>query len=158
MLGLPIQLISSSISSIFREKAIKDYFEFGNCLHIFRKTAFSLILFSLIPLTIVLLFGPFLFSFVFGSKWHDAGVFAQILSPMYFFNFIVSPLTYTYYIAQKQKEDLVLHILFLISAGIVFYLGKDISISQLLINYSILFCILYLVYFFRSLKFANGSN
>lgn len=158
MLGLPIQLISSSISTIFREKAIKDYFEFGNCLNIFKKTVFSLLLFSLLPLTIVLLFGPYLFSFVFGVKWYDAGVFAQILSPMYFFNFLVSPLTYTYYIAQKQKEDLVLHVLFLIGTALVFYLAKDITINQLLINYSLLFCILYLVYFFRSLKFANGSN
>lgn len=158
MLGLPVQLISSAISTIFKEKAVRDYFMNGNCLNIFIKTARTLFFLAIIPLLSILLFGPILFSSVFGSKWTDAGVFAQILAPMYFFSFIVSPLSYTYYIAEKQREDLVLHLLFLLSTLVVFYFGEGMSATNLMINYSILFSCLYFIYFIRSYKFAHGHT
>ena len=60
------------------------------------------------PFTILGIFAPEIFAFVFGENWKVAGEFAQIMTPMFFLNFIVNPLSYTFFIAQKQKLNLIL--------------------------------------------------
>lgn len=157
MLGLPMQLISSSFSTIFKEKSVKDYLKNGNCKNIFVKTSKYLFAIALFPLMITLIFGPTLFRLFFGIKWEDAGTYAQLLSPMYFFNFVVSPLTYTYYILKKQKEDLIFHLIFLLVTFSLFYFSNNIKIERMLLMYSLSFSCLYILYYIRSLKFASGQ-
>ncbi|MBL4658377.1 MAG: hypothetical protein JKX73_10275 [Flavobacteriales bacterium] len=49
-------------------------------------------------------FGDDLIQLVFNEKWADAGVFAQILAPWLFFNFLISPISQIPIIVNKQKE------------------------------------------------------
>jgi O-antigen/teichoic acid export membrane protein len=53
---------------------------------------------------LIVLFAPELFAFFFGNYWREAGVYAQILSPWIFLNFIVSPISGVYLIVGKQKQ------------------------------------------------------
>ena len=111
ILGLPIGLISNSIGEVFKQRAASDYNEFGTCRPIFIKTFKALLISSIVPFTILILFGADIFAFAFGEQWRGAGEYSQILGVMFFFRFTVSPLTYVFYIANKQRLDLLLHLL-----------------------------------------------
>jgi len=123
MLSLPIQLMSSAVSEVFRQRAVEDYQMTRNCRPIFVKTLMTLTVLSVLPTTILLILGPNLFVFFFGEQWREAGVFSQILAALYFVKFIASPLSYIFIIAQKQREDFLWHIWMLASSFAAFYLG-----------------------------------
>lgn len=159
MLGLPITFISSAIGEVFRQKASVDYNKYGNCKSFFIKTLKSLLLISILPFTILVIFGPDLFAIVFGEKWKQAGIFARILSIMFLANLITSPLTFLYFIANKQREDFILHIWMLISTIGAFLLGNYVwgTTNAILLCYSINFTIIYMIYLFRSYTFSKGQ-
>ncbi|MDH0089870.1 oligosaccharide flippase family protein [Achromobacter mucicolens] len=106
-MAAPISLLSNSVLDVFKEQAARDYREKGDCRDVYRRTFLTLALIALPPFTILWLFSEVLFSFVFGETWRQSGVYARLLIPMFYMGFIVSPLGYTIYIAQKQHYDLV---------------------------------------------------
>lgn len=160
ILGLPIGFISSAFGEVFRQKAAQDYNEQGNCISVFIKTFKILSLFSIVPFTILILFGPEIFAFILGEKWREAGVYAQIMGIMFFFRFTVSPLTYLYIIANKQKENFYLHFLFFIISYLAFFLGYQVfhSTKTSILIYSILYSAIYCLYLIRSFHFSRGNN
>lgn len=160
ILGMPITFISSAFGEVFRQKAAEDYNRTGSCRDVFIKTFKTLSFLSVLPFAVLAILGPQIFSFVLGAKWIEAGKFAQIMSIMYFFRFTVSPLTYIYYIANKQKEDFYLHFLFLLISFVSFYVGFKVSGSVFIsiLIYAILYSFIYLIYLLRSYKYSKGIN
>ena len=158
LLAMPIQLISTSVSEVFRQKASKDFNIQGECSRVFLKTFKTLLLISVVPFAILMLTAPWLFQFVFGDKWVMAGQFSQILAPMFMLKFIVSPLTYMFFIANKQKQDFVGHILMLVLVAVAFLLAKlftaDYFVS--LMAYSAAYSLIYLLYLYFSYKYSKG--
>lgn len=157
MLGIPILTVSSAIGEVFRQKAAREYNETGSCKPTFLKTFKVLSLMSVIPFIVLIFWGGDIFGFIFGERWRQAGVFAQILGLMFFFRFLVSPLTYVYYVAGRQKEDFFLHLLMLvlgfgsiISAN--YFYGTE---EKMLLFYSLAYSLIYLIYFIRSLSFTE---
>jgi O-antigen/teichoic acid export membrane protein len=159
ILGLPQIFFSSAVVDIFKQKASSAYNSEGNCRAIFTKTAIFLAAFAIIPFAFLALFAPYIFLYVFGSQWTEAGIFAQYLSLLFFFRFIVSPLSYMYIIAGRLKEDLVLHVFFLFLTVGSFYFGNFLFEQKkyILLLYSILYSCVYLVYFIRSYHFSKGN-
>lgn len=157
MLDAPVTLLSSSILEVFRQKASEQYIAFGDCRELFVKTAKNLALISIIPFSLLIIFGTDIFAFIFGEEWRDAGKFAGIFSVYYFFKFVSSPLSYMFYIAEKQKMDFLLHIYMFISSLLIFYLPKiySVSITETLWIYSINFVLIYLTYFLLSYKYSK---
>lgn len=157
-LGMPQILLSSAIVDVFKQKASYTYNQVGNCFEIFKKTFKVLVLLAILPFIIFTFFAPNIFEFVFGSQWHGAGIFAQLLAVLFFFRFVVSPLTYVYFIVGKFKEDFLLHILFLIVTTLSFYLGNLFfqNKNYLILVYSLSYSSVYLIYLLRSYKFSKG--
>jgi O-antigen/teichoic acid export membrane protein len=160
ILGLPIGLISNSIGDVFKQRAASDYNEFGSCRPIFIKTFKALLISSIIPFAILIIFGADIFAFAFGEKWRGAGEYSQILGIMFFFRFTVSPLTYVFYVANKQKLDLYLHLLFIIVGFLSLYLGIKIfeSTNLSLWFFSISYSIVYMIYLIFSYKITIKHN
>lgn len=158
MLGLPITLIGNAIAEVFRQKATEDYHRKGENQDIFKKTFKILTSISVFPLIIILLWGPDLFTLVFGDNWKEAGVFAQILSGYFFLRLIVSPLSYQFIISRKLREDMIWHLWMLISNVILFLVGFQLTENYLLIMgiFSINYIGFYIIYLFRSFKFSKG--
>lgn len=104
VLRMPLSLIGSSVSQVFFQKASQTYNEGGNLHVLLNRTMLKLAIIALPIFGIIILFAPDIFSSCFGKNWHDAGVYAQILSPWIFLNFIVSPIAGTYLIVGKQKQ------------------------------------------------------
>lgn len=102
-ISTPLSVISSSVSQVFFQRISKAYNENRPLRPIVLKTAKYLSLISILPLVVLLFFGPELFSFVFGANWRIAGEFARILAFSYAIRFVVSPLSVTFFAVNKIK-------------------------------------------------------
>lgn len=157
IVGLPITLLSSSVTTVFKQTSTNDYNKYGNCTKIYKKTLISLIKIGILPSIFLFLFAPVLFEFIFGKEWREAGVYTQILVPMFFLRFISSPLTYIFYITNNHKLNLIGQILLLIfsSAGLFFgYLVNSIITS--LLFFAIGLSLIYLYYLYKSYILSKG--
>jgi len=152
LLAMPIRFFSSSVGEVFRQRAIEEYSQRGNCSKVFFQTFKGLFLLSILPFTILFIFAPDIFAFVFGEVWREAGVFTRILTPMFFFKFTVSPFTYIYYIAGRQKEDFLVHLLMLVLIISAFWGGYTWfkNVNSMLLLYSLSYVSIYVYYFIRS--------
>lgn len=159
LLGMPQQFLSTAIVEVFRQKASHQYNETGENKQLFQKTFKSLVLLSFPIFLILFFFSPILFEFVFGKDWKLAGELARFLCIMFFFRFVGSPLSYMYYIAGKFKEDLLIHILFLIITILSFYVANQVFADKrfLLLTYSISYSIAYIFTIARSYHFSKGK-
>src|SRR5699024_1245487 len=87
------------------------------------KTTFSLAIGAVIPFGIIFLFGPWLFSNIFGSDWAIAGTYSRWLAIWSYSRFINIPSIQTLPILSEQKFLLKFTILALILKLIVLFLG-----------------------------------
>ncbi|MGE5205437.1 MAG: lipopolysaccharide biosynthesis protein [Chlamydiota bacterium] len=65
-----------------------------------------LITLSFFPCFLLAMTGGTLFTFVFGARWHEAGVYAQIMSVWLFFWFVSSPLNTVFAVLEEQALEL----------------------------------------------------
>ena len=159
VLMIPINLLSNTISDVFKQKATKDYNRLGNCMDIFISTFKKLILIGIIPFSLLGVFAPDIFSFIFGEKWKIAGEFAQIMTPMLFLKFVINPLSYTFYIAQKQHLDLIGQVVLFLFVSISIFIGLEFNNAEiLLISFSISYSIMYILYLSFSYKYSKGNK
>jgi O-antigen/teichoic acid export membrane protein len=143
---------------VFRERASRDYRIHGNCRSVYIKTIKSLVLISILPFLVLFFAAPDLFSFVFGPSWKIAGEYTRILSLMFFFRFTSSPLSYVFYIAEKQNYDLIWQIILFIVSILSILAGVWRGSPQFsLLCFSISYSVMYLVYLYFSYTFAKGS-
>jgi O-antigen/teichoic acid export membrane protein len=157
VLQIPTSLIGGSILGAFRLKAIDEFSKHGNCVNIFIKVFKFMVVVGIIPTLIVLFFGDTIFKIIFGSNWITAGVFSQIMIIMFFAKFITSPLTYMFYIAEKQSWNLIGQIIFIVATLGSFLTGYFYkSITLALVLYTISNTVLYLAYLNVSYLFAKG--
>jgi len=158
VLDKPFVLLTSAVYEVFRQKAMEDYNTTGNCLAIFKKTFIRLLAISVPSMTLFYLLAPFLFRVVFGAEWEQAGYYARIISIMYVFKFVASPLSFTFYVANKQRLDFLLHIYVFVSSCVVlsiahfYHLSVEQTITIFVMNYSSV----YSFYLYKSFQFARG--
>ncbi|MCX6248579.1 MAG: oligosaccharide flippase family protein [Bacteroidetes bacterium] len=88
ILQTPLWLIGSSISQVYMKDAAERYNKQESLEELLMKTIRLSALVATPMLVILLAGGPWLFAFIFGAAWREAGVYAQILAPWMFFDFI----------------------------------------------------------------------
>lgn len=157
VVSLPVSVVGNAFGDVFKQRASTEIIEKGECKKLFSKTGIRLFAVALIPFLVLVLYAPPLFSFVFGAQWETAGVYAQTLSWMFLFGFVVSPLSNLFYIAQKQKYDLYMQI-FLItvtSTSLVAGYVMD-SIQAGLIFFTLAYCVKYVIEYAISYNIAIG--
>lgn len=159
VIGIPTTLVGGAVGEVFRSQASRDYTEQGNCREIFRKTFRHLVLLGVGPFLVLLVGAPELFALVFGESWRMAGQLTQVMSVMFLLRFIVSPLTHTFLLAGRQKEDLWLHFYIIASSAGALALGYWLTADAVLtlLCFSLNFGSVYLYYLWRSHRFAQGG-
>ena len=158
VLGVPISLVGRAVFDVFKQRASVDFAAQGNCKAIFVKTFKTLVLASILPTLILFVFAPMLFKVIFGNEWEIAGEFARIMSILFFFRFTASPLSYMFYIAEKQHYDMLWQIaLFFTTIGSfaagVLYNNVKIGIWCYASSYSVM----YIIYIRLSYRLALGN-
>jgi len=156
IIRLPIMLIGSSMGSVFRQEASLRLYRDGDCRDIFKKTFKKLFIISTIPFLIFYTVAPQLFAFVFGEAWVVAGEYAQILAPLFYLQFLVSPLSGMFSIAQKQQYDLLMQIYLVTSVVLAFVVGyryfNNIEISLMI--FTVVYSLKYIFELIMAYKFT----
>jgi O-antigen/teichoic acid export membrane protein len=139
-LALPMSLLGQStgqayyaeIANIGRKNALEIY-------QLTKTITKKLFLFSIPPFLVLLFGGPFLFGFVFGKPWREAGVFASILALYLVTQFVSSPLVNALSVFEKQSMFLQINIVRSVIILGVFGLAylMDFSINLTMLIYSI---------------------
>ncbi len=104
ILQAPINLIGSSIAQVFYQRASEIYSANQDIQGMIKETIKKAALIALPIPVILLLVGEDLFAFVFSEKWKIAGLYAKILSPWIYFDFIRMTISQTAIIINKQKQ------------------------------------------------------
>lgn len=80
ILAVPANLIGKSVTDVFYPRINEAVHKKENVSKLITKATLVLILLGIIPFSIIILFGPWVFEFVFGHGWEKAGEYAQWLS------------------------------------------------------------------------------
>lgn len=152
VLTAPVSLLAASILEVFKRQSVHEFQTLGNCKAAYRNTFKALVLLGCCPALIIFAFAPNMCALIFGEAWRDAGNFARILAPLYFMNFVTSPLSYVFFVTGKQKIDLIWQIALFVTTITVFL--APVSLTQVLWNYTMSYSALYVIYLFLSHRFA----
>lgn len=157
VMAAPMALIANALGDVFRQEASQAYIHLGHCKAIYQKTFKRLLLISVIPFAVFFFVAPELFGWVFGKPWRVAGEYAQILTPMAFLQFITSPLSSMFVIAEKQKLDLTWQGLLIFLAIASFFLGNFFqSTTAALKIFSLAYSAAYIINGYMTYSFAKN--
>lgn len=158
VIAAPMSLVANALGDVFRQEASQAYIQQGNCKTIYQVTFKRLFLISIIPFVAFFFLAPGLFAWIFGEKWRVAGEYAQILTPMAFMQFITSPLSSMFMIAEKQSLDLMWQIFLFLLVIASFFVGSilasDISALGL---FSAAYCVAYAINGYMTYSFAKNA-
>jgi len=104
ILRLPLVLIGTSIGQVFFNKCTVMINEGKRIDKVLEKIFATLLLISVVPFTVIFLWGEPLFYFVFGHKWGDSGYYSEIMAIWLMLNFLISPISNIPMILHRQKE------------------------------------------------------
>ena len=156
IIGAPISLFGAAVLDVFKRTAAESYRKHGNCRNEY-KYAFKLLSCLGVTLAIgVSLVAEPGFVFLFGETWRQSGVIAVWLVPMFAMRFVASPLSYTFYIAGKQKVDLIWQCTLLIMTLLIFYFL--VNFEMIIKTYAIGYACLYALYLILSYKYSSGTR
>lgn len=160
VMAAPLSLVSNAIGDVYRQKAADQYARHGECKEFFLATFKQLLIFALLPLLPVLLFGPTLFAFFFGEAWRAAGEIGAILSILAFFQTASSPLSSTVIFAGWLHLDLIWQLSRLALTSIAFYFCHKLGASyqQTIAMHVGVFSSLYILHTFWQYKVARGLS
>ncbi|MHC4757061.1 MAG: oligosaccharide flippase family protein [Planctomycetota bacterium] len=137
MVGMPMSLVSQSVSQVFFPTAAKAYNERGDMSSIVMETFKRLVQIAALPMVMLAFLSGRLFPFVFGEQWNEAGIYVQILAPWLFFRFISSSWSTIFSILNRQGTGLIYLILSFIFPAISLYIGGQYSFRTALVLFSI---------------------
>lgn len=113
-LAVPLQLVGSSISQVFFAHAAEAYRN-KSLSTLTAGTFRKLSAVGIVPLAILLVAGPQLFSIVFGADWYEAGFYTALLAPWMFFTFLSNPLSSLFDVLERQSTEFLFNVLLLIA-------------------------------------------
>jgi len=154
---IPLMFIGSSIGSVFRQKASELLATQGSCRVLYLSTMKRMFMFGTIPFIIFYFIAPDMFVFIFGEEWRVAGEYAQLLTPLFYFEFILYPLRIMFIVAEQQAYTVYIQIYAIISVVVAFFIGKYYfqSVEAALIILTILYLIKNIYELIISYKFTN---
>lgn len=155
VLSIPSRFIGQSIGDVFYPRISKAANNGENISSLIIKATLSLGVIGVIPFGLVILFGPWLFEFVFGSGWDVAGEYARWIALTSFVVFVNKPSVRSLPVLNAQRFHLI-HTIVLVASRILalvigFYVFKSdivaialFGIASVILNIFLLVVTLYL--------------
>ncbi|MGS2762730.1 lipopolysaccharide biosynthesis protein [Sinomicrobium sp. M5D2P9] len=103
----PMNLIGTAVGQVFFQQLAEKKDNFKEAEKTFIKTLIKLFIVGLIVFVPMFFFIVPLFKFFFGENWTIAGKYGKIILPLIFTRFVVSPLTLSNVVYEKEKVTLV---------------------------------------------------
>lgn len=160
LFSVPINIISTSVSDVFRQKATEEFKSQGQCLSIFNKIMFGLGGLGLVLLLALVWFLPGLCTLFLGDQWYETGVYAQILSPAMVLMFVSNSLSGMFVVANKQRAFFWWQLYFSASTLVSVWLGCTVfgTITATLILFSLFRSSAYLASLIMTRVYAKGEG
>jgi O-antigen/teichoic acid export membrane protein len=120
-----------------------------------------LFLISVVPFIVVGIFGPSVYSFVFGDEWLEAGKYMRLLLPWLFLVFLSSPLSFLPDLLSFQKKAMwidIIKFLFRILALSIGVIMNDIYLSIALFSGISFILVLYTLFWYLNLSTKADEN
>lgn len=156
VIATPARFAGTAIGEVFYSHAARQFQQTGSCWRLVRNVAVLLAIIGIAGFSILFFLAQPLFKIVFGAQWLPAATFTQILTPMLLISFVVSPLSAVFYIAARQKEDLLWQIAFLFGTGAACFFGLwSGAAAGSLMAFSCVGSVLYLIYFLLVRRYAR---
>lgn len=144
----PIGFIALAVSQVNLKTVSEMIHRREDIRRYLRRTTLYLTLIASVPMTILMLFGPALFEFVFGPDWREAGQYARILAPALLLRFVVSTLSSTLSATNNNRLYSAWQVLaFSTTLALFIGLAGRLTILDLLLAFVLLDIVLYLIYF-----------
>ncbi|HDE0431948.1 TPA: type 8 capsular polysaccharide synthesis protein Cap8K [Staphylococcus aureus] len=164
VLGIPVTIISLGLSKIFMQQANDYYIEHGSFRNLLLKFSSILVIVSIILYMPLYLFSEELVNILLGHSWVDAITVIKIVIPLFVIRLIVSTVSLSVIVLQKQQLELILQALFLIGTTVTLVISKMLNLTflnfvsintvVLIVSYMIFFIALY--YFAKNKQFKNS--
>ncbi|GED44021.1 lipopolysaccharide biosynthesis protein [Cobetia marina] len=135
ILGLPLSLIGEAVSSVFYPRVNEAAQKKEDVSKLLIKSTCYMGLIGIAPFGIIIVYGPYLFSKIFGAEWYIAGVYAQWMGLWLFSGFINRPAVAAIPVVNLQKKFLIIEVYSLvvralgIFVGIIFFEDAIITVS-----------------------------
>ena len=131
VLSIPLAFISVTISQVLFQQVSSKRNNNLSILNEIKKIFWILLVVSLIEVLIIQLWSPFLFGFIFGSKYYLSGEFSKILVFSFVFNFITSSFSSIFIALQKIKYYSVWQIIYFLAISSLWFF-KNLSLNHFL--------------------------
>lgn len=155
--AIPINIIGTSMGGVFRTMVSPQHAATTNVPQLFRSSLLRLSVIGALLTLPLLVAGPLLFRVAFGPQWEEAGFYVQLLSPLIFVRFVVSPLSVLLLLANRQRLDTVLQGLFVLAAFVAVGIGAWAgSFVEMVVALTTLQVAIYGLYLVVSYRLANG--
>jgi O-antigen/teichoic acid export membrane protein len=160
VLLMPLSVIGSAVTDVYKTDASRLYAQSGTCAALTRKALAALGALAVVPAVVLLLWSPALFATIFGEEWRPAGVLCQILAIPALLRLVATPISYNFYLAQRQAEDLVAQ-----AYGVASMLGifafvhlRNLGLYECIVLYGSNLTLIYGYYALRSLALATAPK
>ena len=153
VLGVPAALIGLSIAQVYISEAARlSRTDPRRLMDIFHKTTLRMLYLGLAPCLLFTILAPWLFQWIFGHSWREAGEYARYLAFMFYASFINSPVTQTLNVLERQWAQFAWDIsrlaLTVLAIAVPHWLGYGSRIAVL--AYGIAMTIMYCVHWTQS--------
>lgn len=109
IMSQPSKIIGQAAGEVYYRRASELNAKHEDLSEVTFNTFKVLFLLGVLPFTIIFLWGPEIFSFIFSNEWEFSGRIAAYLSPWLLFVFSGSPVSYIFLIKQKLRLSLALN-------------------------------------------------
>ena len=159
MLAFPSSLIGTSVGQLYMQEATSEKNKVGKATQSFGAILVRLGLFGLPLFAVIFIFAEPIFGFVFGEEWRVAGTYARYLIPLLYIRFVVSPVSVSLSVFEKQHLSLYVQLGMLIVTLLVFgyawYMG--LAFETFLLVYVITLSVYYLFFLLILFKTVKGK-
>ena len=124
---VPLRFLGESASQVFLGEVRS--LNRTALLRLFKRVSILFAGFGTIFIVPLFLAGPWLFAFVFGEAWRETGVFFQLLAPLYFTRLVVTPISQTLNILERQDIHLVASALNFLALLVSFAIGGGLGLD-----------------------------
>ena len=107
VLGAPSALIGTAVGQVYMTE-LAEYKRTSphKASNLFLKVTMTQAKLAIIPVVIISIVAPDLFSLVFGEAWRESGAYVRPLALLYFLSFVFTPIGATLTVLEHQKRQL----------------------------------------------------
>lgn len=144
----PTGIVKNSIGNVFWQKASEEFISHGNTRHTMMQFLVKLLVLAVPSYLILYIFAEDIFVLVFGEQWINAAHYYKLLTPYYFLQFIITPISVMVILANKPWVDITWQLLYATCIAVSFIYGWYVGdILAAIKTYSLLMSLMLLTSF-----------